>query len=256
MSKKPWENDSCEAVQAYFTVYRVPVAAALWCGIPVADVEDHLSQCQEVVKGILKHPYIHCLEPRCRAIHDAIVKGLLPCSRENGKVVPTQEHVAADRRHVSRQHLKDWIAATFPTDKPEFLFDAVERNVHPAISVEAFQALQADRHALEAKLETARDEYRKLRDERNQLSGDLQALQEQTQHPKLPGPRSETTYLNIIGAMLAVMLNKNSAGKANSVFENQSAVISNIVAHYGAKPGISQRNLEEKFSEAKRSLSQ
>jgi len=71
----------------------------------------------------------------------------------------------------------------------------------------------------------------------------------------LPGPRSETTYLNIIGAMLAVMLNKNSA-KANSVFENQSAVISNIVAHYGAKPGISQRNLEDKFSEAKRSLSQ
>ena len=64
MSKKAWENDSCEAVQAYFTVYRVPVAAALWCGIPVAELEEHLSQCQEVVKGILKHPYIHCLEPR------------------------------------------------------------------------------------------------------------------------------------------------------------------------------------------------
>ena len=156
----------------------------------------------------------------------------------------------------SRQHLKDWIAATFPTDKPEFLFDAVERNVHPAISVEAFQALQADREALEAKLHIAREEYKKLRAEKIQLAADLQALHEQTQHLKLPGPRSETTYLNIIGAMLAVMLNKNAAGKANSVFENQTAVIWNIVSHFGAKPGISQRNLEEKFSEAKRSLNQ
>jgi len=85
--KKTWENDSCEAVQSYFTVYRVPVAAALWCGIPIAEVEEHLSQSTEVARGVLKHPYINCLEPRCRAIHDAIVTGLLPCSRENGKVV-------------------------------------------------------------------------------------------------------------------------------------------------------------------------
>jgi hypothetical protein len=38
--KKTWENDSCEAVQSYFTVYRVPVAAALWCGIEPGEVED------------------------------------------------------------------------------------------------------------------------------------------------------------------------------------------------------------------------
>ena len=92
--KKTWENDSCEAVQSYFTVYRVPVAAALWCGIEPGEVEEHLALSTEVARGILKHPYINCLEPRCRAIQDAIVKGLLPCSRENGKVVPTEEHVA------------------------------------------------------------------------------------------------------------------------------------------------------------------
>jgi hypothetical protein len=36
---KPLENDSCEAVQAYFTVYSVSFAAALWCGIAPAEVQ-------------------------------------------------------------------------------------------------------------------------------------------------------------------------------------------------------------------------
>ena len=84
--KKAWENDSCEAVQSYFTVYRVPVAAALWCGIEPGEVEEHLAMSKEVARGVLKHPYINCLEPRCRAIQDAIVTGILPCSRENGKL--------------------------------------------------------------------------------------------------------------------------------------------------------------------------
>ena len=96
MSKKPWETDSCEAVQAYFTVYPVAVAAALWCGIPPEDIEESLSISTQTSRGVYKHPYIRCLEPRCRAIHDAIEKGLLPCSRENGKVV--EEHVANERR--------------------------------------------------------------------------------------------------------------------------------------------------------------
>ena len=249
---KPWENDSCEAVQSYFTVYRVPVAAALWCGIPHAEVDEHLALSSEVIKGIPKHPYIGCLEPRCRAIHDAIVKGLLPCSRENGKVV--EEHVAPERRHVSRQHLKDWIAAQFPSDKPSFLFDDIERNTHTAINADAFRALQADRDALNVKLETARDEYKKLRAEKNQLIAENQALAEQVQNSKAPGLRAETTYLNIIGAMAALFLGRSPAGKPHSVFTSQSAVIDQLVANYGDKSGVSKRNLEEKFAAAKKSL--
>jgi hypothetical protein len=252
MSAKPWENDSCDAVQAYFTVYRVPVAAALWCGIPPAEVEEALSISTETSRGIYKHPYIPCLEPRCRAIHDAIEKGLLPCSRENGKVV--QEHVANERRHVSRQHLKDWIAEQFPSDKPAFLFDEIERNTHSAINADAYRALQVDRDALRARLEKAAEEYRKLRAERDALIVERDALTEQTKDLQNPGPRAGTTYMNIIGALLAVMLGKSPAGKANSVFTSQSAVIDQVLAHYENKPGISRRNLEDKFSESKKSL--
>lgn len=254
MSKKPWETDSCEAVQAYFTVYPVPVAAALWCGIPPEDVEESLSISTQSSRGVYKHPYIRCLEPRCRAIHDAIEKGLLPCSRENGKVV--QEHVANERRHVSRQHLKDWIAAQFPSDKPAFLFDEIERNTHAAINADAFRALQADRDALKVRVEKATEEYRKLRSERDALVAERDALAEQIKNPQDPGPRAQTTYLNIIGAMVAVVLGKSPAGKPNSVFNSQSAVIDQVLAHYDGKPGISRRSLEEKFAEGKKNLGQ
>lgn len=254
MSKKPWETDSCEAVQAYFTVYPVPVAAALWCGIPPEDVEESLSISTQSSRGVYKHPYIRCLEPRCRAIHDAIEKGLLPCSRENGKVV--EEHVANERRHVSRQHLKDWIASQFPSDKPAFLFDEIERNTHAAINADSFRALQADRDALKARVEKAAEEYRKLRSERDVLVAERDALAEQIKNPQDPGPRAQTTYLNIIGAMVTLVLGKSPAGKPNSVFNSQSAVIDQVLAHYEGKPGISRRSLEEKFAEGKKSLGQ
>jgi hypothetical protein len=68
------------------------------------------------------------------------------------------------------------------------------------------------------------------------------------------GERAETTYLNIIGGLLALMLSKSPAGMAQSVFDSQAAIISELLAHYENKPGIAKRTLEEKFAEANRSL--
>jgi len=58
-------------------------------------------------------------------------------------------------------------------------------------------------------------------------------------------PRAETTYLNIIGALLAQL----TSGK-----KNDTTVITQAVNDYGSKPGISQRKLQEAFALAKRSL--
>jgi hypothetical protein len=249
---KPWENDSCEAVQAYFTVYPVRVAAALWCGIPPAEVDENLALSKETARGVFAHPYIPCLEPRCRAIHDAIEKGLLPCSRETGKVV--EEHVARERRHVSRQHLKDWIAAQFPSDKPAFLFDEIERSTHSAINLDAYQALKIERDGLRARLEKAAQEYRTLRSERDKLLAEKQAPAEETSSPKPLGSREATSYLNIIGAMAELFLAKTPAGKPHSVFTSRGAVIDALVASYGDRDGISKRGLEDKFAAGRKSL--
>jgi hypothetical protein len=57
--------------------------------------------------------------------------------------------------------------------------------------------------------------------------------------------RERTSYLNIIGALLAQL----TAGKAND-----TTVITQAVADFGAQQGISKRKLEQTFASAKRSL--
>jgi len=66
--------------------------------------------------------------------------------------------------------------------------------------------------------------------------------------------REESTYLNIIGALLGLMTGTTPAGKSQSVFGNESAIKAALLARYEGKPGISQRTLDEKFPAAKRSL--
>ena len=63
--------------------------------------------------------------------------------------------------------------------------------------------------------------------------------------PKPLGNRERTSYLNIIGVMLAQL----TAGKAND-----TTVITQAVTQYGTKNGISERKLQEVFAAAKRSL--
>ena len=70
-----------------------------------------------------------------------------------------------------------------------------------------------------------------------------------------PSPRSETTYLTIIGAILELELGKTPAGKPQSVFESQAAIIDALEAHYHPRvPGISKTTLENRFAEARRRL--
>ena len=253
--KAPWENDSCEHLQSYYTFYRVPEAAALWCGVPQLRLRQHLEESTEVRKAVYRHPSNKCLEVRCRAMHEAIDKGALLVCRENGKSFDgSTEHVAPDRRHVTRHNLKEWIAREFPSDKPAFLFDEIERKTHSAINSDAFLALQADRDAARVELERAREWAAEIIREMDAIREERDALRDSADKAQAPSERAEATYLNIIGAMLALMLGKSPAGKPQSVFENQAAIISALLGHYEGKPGISSRTLEEKFARAKKSL--
>lgn len=64
----------------------------------------------------------------------------------------------------------------------------------------------------------------------------------------------ESTYLNIIGALLELVLGKTPAGNPQSVFESQAAIIDALIAHHGTKSGISKTTLEAKFADARRQL--
>lgn len=263
--KRPWENDSCATVQACYTVYAVPIAAALWCGVPAEDVSAELArampigQSNALSRAILRHPYLRCLEPRIRAIHDAIDSGKLAACREDGRRV--NEHVAYERRHVHGLDLKEWAKEIAPSERPAFLFDELERDSHAGISAEAYRTLQAAHEAkthqladTTERLRAATEQIALIEAERNSLRAIVDNFNARQKASVEPGERSETTYLNIIAALLALLLGKSPAGKPYSTLESQAAVISALLGHYDGKPGISSRTLEEKFAAAKRSL--
>ncbi|MGZ8927958.1 MAG: hypothetical protein ACXW03_05825 [Methylobacter sp.] len=259
---EPWKNDNCETIRAYFSYYSVPQAALLWCGVPIDRVDKELalalpiSSSSEAGKSILKHPYIPCLEPRCRAIQNAIKENKLKVGRDGGRTFYMEnDHVAYSRRTLTRTDLREWIAREFPNEKPAFLFDEIERSTHTAINAETFRTLQADRDALATRLEKAKKAYRNLQQEYDAIKGERDSLKTIVEKMAAPGERAETTYLNIIGGLLGLMLGKSPAGKQQSVFDNQAAIISALLGHYEGKRGIAARTLEEKFAAAKRSLS-
>lgn len=252
---KPWHNkNDCEHLRAYHAYYPVPAAAMLWCGVPPDDAQEELNRISPHpnIRGVFTHPFIPCFEVRCRIIHDAIESRTLAASRENGKV--TDEHIAPERRHVSREHLKAWIAKEHPADKPAFLFDEVERKTHSAITADTFRALQADRDAARTELEKAKAWAADTIREMDAMRGERDSLRAMVDKANAPGGRSEKTYLNIIGGLLALMLGKSPAGKPQSSFENQGAIISAMLGHYGHIKGMGDSNLEKIMADANKTL--
>ncbi len=262
MKKQLWENDSCATVQACYAIYPVNVAAALWCGVPPDQVDHELSlarpigQSNALSRAILSHPYLKCLEPRIRAIQAAIDKGEITACREDGR--KDDGHVAYERRHVYGLDLKEWAKKIAPTERPAFLFDEIERDIHPAISSDAYRVLKAAHDAKEQRLADANERIRELNKAKSDAEAERDTLRamvdnlgkQQTGVDK----RSETTYLNIIGALLDLMLGKSSAGKPHSSFNNQEAIICALLGYHEGKQGIASRTLEQKFAEAKKSL--
>jgi hypothetical protein len=268
-TKKPWENDNCDAVKSYFGYYTVPQAALLWCGVPADRVDTELSLAVPVgdnnslVRAVLKHPYIPCLEPRCRAIHDAIDNDQLQAGRDGGKVFLKSEagHIAYDRRTLNRESLKEWIAKTFPNDKPTFLFDDIERATHTAINADSYRALQADRDALKSRIDKATEVYKALKQDSDSLKNERDSLQKivedlttKLQAAGIPNERSETTYQNIIAALLDCISGNLPGVVKHPSFDSEAKLIESIDQHFRGYAGLSKSNLSRKFPEAKRNL--
>lgn len=66
--------------------------------------------------------------------------------------------------------------------------------------------------------------------------------------------REKTTFLNIIGGLLDLMLGKNERGLQRSEYTKQESIIGDLLELHKSKAGISKATLEAKFAAAKRSL--
>lgn len=255
---QPWESDNCAAVKAHYAVYSIPQAAALWCGVSedqVAEIVKEATQLSTTGLGrsIWRHPEIPCLEPRSRAIAEATEDGSLPHGREDGKTV-TGEHVAHERRHFYGRDLKKWMEKAFPNEKPAFLFDDIERSSHTAINADAYRSLKADCDTLKQRLEKAKCEFKRLRDEKEAIKSERDSLKAMVDKMGAPGERAEATYQNIIAALLDFIAGNFPGIEKHPSFTSESKLIEAIDEHYRGYAGLSKSNLSRKFPEAKRAL--
>ena len=198
--EKPWENDSCTTLKAHYAVYSIPQAAALWCGVPEHDIDDITAQTRQISdtglgRSIYNHPFIPCIEPRSRAIAEAIQKGEIPHGREDGGPVDKGDHVAFERRHFFGRDLKSWMEKNFPNEKPAFLFDDVERAVNSGISTDDYLTLKAKNEALEERLRNA-----ELWDKEN----------------KPVSTQGHNAYRDVISTLAEVILGTTLTGKAST----------------------------------------
>ena len=246
-----YDSKSCSALAKLH--YRPVDAALRWCGLIDHEAKILTATGEAQYPPLGTFPQWPCLRSNIEAILDAIENGDLPHGRD-GKTVTFGDHVAVARRTIRHSDLKAWMTKHHPDKKPKFLFDDVERTTHAAINADSFRALQVDRDALKVRIDKAIDAYQALRQERDKIEGERASLAAMVEKMNVPGARAETTYLNIIGSLLGLMLGKSPAGKAQSVFENQGMVIAAMLAHHGNLAGISDTTLQNKFAEANRSI--
>ncbi|MCP9270082.1 protein kinase [Xenorhabdus sp. XENO-1] len=251
-----YDKESCDSFQRLLSYFYVEQMAMLWCGINPSDFNEVLAECEYIQRGVPKHPYIECLESRAMAIMDAIEAKQLAVGRDGRKHEITEyDHVAPERRTILLKDFKEWLIKFYPNEKPKLIFDDIERNIHTSITIEAYQVLKADRDHLQVRINKAEEVYKELKKKLDLLEGENASLKNMVDNNLLKlNDRSETTYLNIIGGLLDIMLKTSPSGQKLSVYDNQSSIISALLAYHDGKAGISARTLESKFASANKSI--
>lgn len=154
LEKKPWEDCSKDSLPYY-----TPIQAAIrWCGLTHEETAI-LAKCGEKAKiAQSDFPAWPCLHVHWLSIDEAIKNGALAVGRD-GRNVADGDHVAPARRTISHALFKAWIKANYPAEIQKkhmaWLFDDVERTLHPAVTLEAYQTLKAENDALKKRLEKA-----------------------------------------------------------------------------------------------------
>ncbi|WP_051510939.1 hypothetical protein [Cobetia crustatorum] len=126
---------SCNSLQKPY--YRLIEIAIRWCGLVAHEVEILEAVGGEAIPDVKLFPQWPCLRVNCLAIEDAINNDDLAYGRD-GKAVTSGEHVAPYRRTVRHHDLKEWMLKYYPGQKPEFLFDEIERGVHHSINIDDY----------------------------------------------------------------------------------------------------------------------
>lgn len=229
---------SCNALEKPFYT---PIEAALrWCNLIAHEAEIVTGVDGDPIPRISAFPQWPCLRANAEKIMDAILNDELPYGRD-GKSVQPGEHVRKDRLTVRHHDLKAWMAKHYPDQTPAFLFDEIERTTHAKITIEAWQALQADRDALKTRVEKAEELYR---DRWSKLESEVNEWRTKYEQAEA---KLKPSHLLAIGALLELL--KAPVERLRPQGMNQEAIKAAILEKFPWR-GLSDRNLQDIFSAA------
>jgi len=199
-------------------------------------------------------PQWPALRLNAERIFDALRNGELPYGVDGAPAPPETpiDHPSLTVRHV---HLKTWMQRYYPEQRPKFLFSALERSVHPAITIDDVRALTFERDSLKSLLAERDAEISALRLELRALLKSIDTSARHNSSGESLSARAETAYLHIIGAQLELLLGKEPSGKPYPKFRTQEEVIAAMTDRHGKRLGITKSTLENKYALAKRMLS-
>ncbi len=187
-------------------------------------------------------------------IFDALRNGDLAYGL-NGLQAPPEtpiDHPGLTVRHV---HLKEWMQHYYPDQRPSFLFSALERSVHPTITIDDVRALTFERDSLKSLIAERDAEITALRIELRALLKSIDTNSRPGSPAELLSSRAEKVYLHIIGGQNDLLLGKDASGKPHPRPRTQEEVIAALTDRYGKRLGMTKSTLENKFALANRMLS-
>lgn len=134
------------------TYYRPIEAAVRWCGLLRFEQRILEALEQRAMPEPGEFPRWPLLRLYAERIFDALTHGELPGGKAG--IVLDSQRPALDDPELTVRHvdLKAWMSQFYPGDRPGFLFDGIERAVHPAVSVDTLNILLADREAAKSQL--------------------------------------------------------------------------------------------------------
>lgn len=229
-------------------------AAILWC-----DLADHTAEILQVEIShsgeLLKYfPQWPCLHFHVERIYDAIASGELAATFLSGPVTPC-DHAERVYWSIRRADLRAWFALNYPGERPEFLFPENIEHLE-CVTLNAYLAVQAERDFYKREFEKMHQAFDSIAEE---MAAYKQREHEFAAQLDAIGPASESSasvHHTIIGALLAVMLEKSKTGQPRSIYKNQAAVVDAITTLFPGIPGLSKRTLDRKFAQARRLFAQ
>jgi len=236
------------------TYYRPIEVAIRWAGLLRFELRILEALGSRAIPDMSDFPRWPMLRLFAERIFDALAHDELPFGKAG--IAHESQRLALDDPDLIVRHvdLRAWMSYYYPGERPEFLFDDIERTMHPMVNVDTLNILLADREATKVQLAELSQVYEVLRAAHEALAKKQAARGDANDTSREPGLRSETTYLNIIGGLLTLLLGKSPSGAAYSSFHSMDAVVSALLAHHEGRPGLSERTLWSKLAQARRHL--